>query len=90
MVCDLKAVGRGLQVERLVELVLGFVHFGEGGADAGAALAAAGGRVDERDLVDLGEQAHRELGAERQPVLVILAWRIWRSISATIISARVQ
>src|SRR6516164_6699034 len=71
MVYDLNAAGREwLESEGLVQLLLGVVEFGEGGAHARAALAAAGGWVDEGDFVDLVEQAHREFGAERQPLVV--------------------
>jgi len=53
-VCDLKGCGgECVEVERLEELALGVVGLGEGGAEAGAALAAAGGRVDEGGFVDL-------------------------------------
>ncbi len=53
-----------------MELALGVVYVGEDGADAGAALASVGGRVNERDLVELVEQPHRQLDAEREAVLL--------------------
>lgn len=45
--------GELLELERVEELSLGVVDLGELGTHAGAALASAGGRVDEGRLVDL-------------------------------------
>ena len=75
-------------MESLVELALGVVEVSEDRSDAGAALASAGGWVDERDFVDLVQEAHRELGAERESLLLDAGVvDSARSISETIISA---
>jgi hypothetical protein len=58
----------------VVEAELGGLHFGDPAAQAGSALAFAGGWVDQCYLVDLGELAQDPFGAGVDPVLVCFAF----------------